>query len=302
VREFAEQLRPDALAMFLLHGVVPEPVPGVRNYTGKHLDAARFRGLCEALLAAGGTPVTADGLVRALSGEQELPARAFLLSFDDGFRNNLTVAAPIMRELGITGVFYVTTRFVDEDGASWIDLIEDAIARTAEEALSLPWEDRSRRLDGDAGRIELLDEVRRVVKTRDDLDPEAVAEQVMERAGTGPFQPHPQLDAKLTWDEVRELDAIAGFVVGGHTHTHRILSHLDGDQLAAELDRSLELLSPALGRPVRHYSYPEGLEHCYSDAVIAALRERGIVCCPTAEPGVNRVGDDLFRLRRIEAR
>jgi hypothetical protein len=61
---------------------------------------------------------------------------------------------------------------------------------------------------------------------------------------------------------------------------------------------SLRLLGDALGEPVRHYSYPEGLAHCYSPAVIAALRERGVVCCPTALPGTNPVGTDLFELRR----
>jgi peptidoglycan/xylan/chitin deacetylase (PgdA/CDA1 family) len=124
----------------------------------------------------------------------------------------------------------------------------------------------------------------------------------MSAAGTGAFRPDPELDAKLTWDEVRELDAIEGFTVGGHSHTHRILSHLSPAELDAELDRSLELLGGALGRPVGHYSYPEGLAHCYSDAVIAALRERGVICCPTAEPGVNPPGADLFRLRRNEVR
>jgi peptidoglycan/xylan/chitin deacetylase (PgdA/CDA1 family) len=198
-------------------------------------------------------------------------------------------------------VFYVTTRFIDEDAASWIDLIEDAIARTERAAIRLPWEARPRALDGVPARIAAVDEVRRTVKARPDLDPLAVAEQLMAEAGTGAFRPHPELDAKLRWHELPALDR-DGFTVGGHSHTHRILAHLGPEQLADELDRSLELLGPALGRPVRHYSYPEGLAHCYSDAVIAALRERGIVCCPTAEPGVNRVGDDLFRLRRIEVR
>ncbi len=287
----------DALTIHLLHGVVEHAERPVRNYTGKHLSAARFRAFCEGLLADGGTPLDADGAVAALRGETALPRGAFLLSFDDGFRNNLTVAAPILRELGIGAVFYVTTRFVEHDTGSWIDLIEDAVARTERSRLRLPWGERAV-----ADRVALLDEIRRVVKARADLDPYAVAEEIMFEADTGAFQPDPELDAKLSWDEVRALDAVPGFTVGGHSHTHRILSHLPPGELAAELDRSLELLGGALGRSVGHYSYPEGLAHCYSDAVIEALRERGIVCCPTAEPGVNHPGDDLFRLRRIEVR
>jgi peptidoglycan/xylan/chitin deacetylase (PgdA/CDA1 family) len=287
----------DALTIHLLHGVVEHARRPVRNYTGKHLGAARFRAFCEELLRAGGTPLDVEQAVAALRGGAELPRDAFLLSFDDGFRNNLTVAAPILRELGIGAVFYVTTRFVDENTGSWIDLIEDAVARTDVPRLRLPWGEREL---GD--RIALLDEIRSVVKGDAGLDPYAVAEGVMAEAGTGAFQPDPELDAKLTWDEVRQLDGIGGFTVGGHSHTHRILSHLAADELASELDRSLELLSSALGRAIRHYSYPEGLAHCYSDAVIEALRARGVVCCPTAEPGVNRPGADLFRLRRIEVR
>jgi peptidoglycan/xylan/chitin deacetylase (PgdA/CDA1 family) len=118
-------------------------------------------------------------------------------------------------------------------------------------------------------------------------------------AGAGTFEPHPELDRKLTWAEVRELAGGDGFTVGGHSHTHRILSHLDRATLEYEVDTSLSMLADALGEPVRHYSYPEGLAHCYSDEVIDVLRERGIVCSPTAEPGINHVGADLFRLRRI---
>jgi hypothetical protein len=50
---------------------------------------------------------------------------------------------------------------------------------------------------------------------------------------------------------------------------------------------------------IEHYSYPEGLANCYSDRVIDLLRRQGIVCAPSAEHGVNRVGDDLFHLKRI---
>lgn len=288
-------LREDTLTIFLLHGVAERAERPVRNYTGKHLSAERFGAFCRELLASGGVPLTADAAVAALVAEAELPSRAFLLSFDDGFRNNLTVAAPILQALGIGAVFYATTRFVDEDAASWIDLIEDAVDRTEVPELPLPWGVRST-----ADRIGLLDEIRRVVKGRADLDPYAVAELVMGAAGTGDFRPDPELDAKLTWQELRVLDGLPGCTVGGHSHTHRILSHLSPDELAADLDRSFALLDAALGRRVRHYSYPEGLAHCYSDAVIAALRARGVVCCPTAEPGTNRVGDDLFRLRRVE--
>src|SRR5207244_769127 len=114
--------------------------------------------------------------------------------------------------------------------------------------------------------------------------------------GVSEFIPDPGLDQKLSWDQVGDLSRDPLFTLGGHGHTHRILAFLEPGPLEEELSISMDRLRRATGRPVLHYSYPEGLSHCYSEAVIGSLKSRGIVCAPTAEHGVNRVGDDLFRL------
>ena len=104
-----------------------------------------------------------------------MPDRAFLLSFDDGFLNNLTVAAPIMSQLDIPGVFYVTSGFVEGNTPSWIDLIEDAVDRTGARELRLPWADAAAPIETREQKIALLDDVRAVVKGSDGLDPYEVA-------------------------------------------------------------------------------------------------------------------------------
>lgn len=297
--QLTDWLRTDALAFYLFHGIVPEPTAGLRNYTGKHLDAGAFRDLCVSLLTAGGTPIGADDALAALRGEKRLPPRAFLISFDDGFRNNHTVARPILEELEVSAIVYATTRFVNENGVSWIDEIEDAIERTTLREFHLSWEDARRPCDSRPERIALLDEVRRRVKTGSDLDPYDVATEICDQAGTGSFRPNPLLDTKLSWDELQDVDDHPLMTVGGHSHTHRILSHLAPEELEQEVSTSTALLRRHLGRRVHHHSYPEGLQHCYSDRVIGVLRRHGGECCATAEPGVNRVGDDPFRLRRV---
>ena len=61
----------------------------------------------------------------------------------------------------------------------------------------------------------------------------------------------------------------------------------------------MEKLGQELDYPVKHYSYPEGLEDCYSDRVINVLKQHGIICAPSAIHGKNCIGDDLFHLKRI---
>ena len=295
---WAAWLRPGHLAFFLFHGVIAQPRPGVRNYTHKHLAADEFKAIVESL-CENGTPVCADQALAAMRGDQPLPDRAFLISFDDGFRNNLTVAAPILDVLGVPALVYVTTGFVENGDASWIDLIEFAVERTELETLRLPWEDAVRQVASATQRRALLDEIRRVLKRRHDLDPYEHASAIMEAAEVPVFEPDPVLDAKLSWDDVRELDRRALWRVGGHTRTHRILAFLDPDDLRRELDDSIGALERELARPLVHFSYPEGTAESFSPPVIEALKARGIQMCPTAEAGLNAPGDDLFYLRRI---
>lgn len=56
----------------------------------------------------------AAALVRAGS---PLPARRLLISFDDGYRNNLETALPILRRHGYTAVVFVTTGVIGGDNA-----------------------------------------------------------------------------------------------------------------------------------------------------------------------------------------
>ena len=58
-------------------------------------------------------PVSLDDVMRYLDGVGRLPKRCFLLTFDDGFRQNHDIVAPILLALGIPAVFFVITSVVD---------------------------------------------------------------------------------------------------------------------------------------------------------------------------------------------
>jgi peptidoglycan/xylan/chitin deacetylase (PgdA/CDA1 family) len=295
---YAAWLGDDTVAIFLLHGVVAAPVRPLRNYTRKHLQMDYFAAFLNELLAAGGAPISLDDYVAHAKERAQLPRRAFAVTFDDGFENNLSVAAPVLAELKIPTTFYITTRFVDENLMSWIDRIEYALEPADPGMLMLPWGEM--RFGDLASKRSILDTVRARVKTDRTIDMDALATEVQRQLGLSPiWSGDDPLDRKLSWGDVRSLAGDPLFTVGGHTHTHAIMSYLDDAQLAFEIDTSLRLLRDQAGIRTSHYSYPEGLAHCYSDRVIEALCGRGIVCSPTAEAGTNPPEADLFRLRRI---
>ncbi len=295
---YASLLAPDTYPILLFHGVVPRHEHEIRNYNRKHISTDRFIAVLREL-SAKGTSIAMPDVVAMARGDMALPYRAFAVTFDDGFANAVAIAAPILAELRIPATFYITTAFVERGGGSWTDLLEQAVEACSSFRLSVPLPVEGRFSTRDE-KIRLLEELRRIVKRDPAVDPYELANELWRQLGVSDLEPDPMLDIKMSWTQVRALAATNGFTVGGHGDTHRILTFLSPTELEREIATSISLLRDYVGGPIEHYSYPEGLAHCYSDDVIAALRRHGIHCAPTAEPGVNRARDDLFRLKRIQ--
>ena len=287
-----------SFVIFLFHGVVPARRHIVRNYINKHIVVDRFVAILRGLLEQG-NPISLSDVVAAGRGERELPERSFIITFDDGFANNFTVAAPILNDLKVPAAFFITTSFVDENKASWIDRVEQAVESVTSFQVELPDYGLAGRFATDAQKIELLNQIRQAIFGRTDIDPYDFAEKFASHIGAKQFEADKDLDWKLNWPQVKSLSGNDLFSIGGHSHTHPVLEHLKDEELAGEIGKSMVMLKDNAGVEVKYYSYPQGLSWCYSDRVIKVLKRYGIVCCPTAEAGINRVGDDLFRLKRI---
>ncbi|OGR50973.1 MAG: hypothetical protein A2049_03715 [Elusimicrobia bacterium GWA2_62_23] len=67
----------------------------------------RFRAQVKYLLDHGYTTILFSDLKKAYDGKKQLPEKAVLITFDDGYENNYSVAWPILRELGAKGNIFV---------------------------------------------------------------------------------------------------------------------------------------------------------------------------------------------------
>ncbi len=299
MKSYAERLERQRLAIFLLHGIVARPpAPGsLRNYTRKHIPVQDFEEFLAALLERG-RPLTMNEVLETCRAGQPFSDRSFAITFDDGFANNLTVAAPVLRRFKIPACFYVTTSFVESNLMSWTDRLEDLIERAPNRSARFAGGDHA--LADRRSRIQFLEILRRELKSGpaaaippalDDLARQCGIP--LAASGTG------ELDRKLNWDEVRQLARDPLFTVGGHSHQHLVLAAMEPAALEQEIRTSMEILENRLGFKPHHYSYPEGTPSAYSEAVIRELRRHGVTCCPTAEDGINAAEADPFRLKRI---
>lgn len=62
-----------------------------------------------------------------------------------------------------------------------------------------------------------------------------------------------------SWAGLRDAVATGLVTVGSHTHNHALLDRLPPDQVADELDRSIDRIGSELGREARHFAYPKAV-------------------------------------------
>lgn len=74
--------------------------------------APAFEAQLRALRAAGYQSTTLDALCDALVNHTAVPPRRVVLTFDDGYRDNYTVAFPLLRKYGFAATFFVVTSTV----------------------------------------------------------------------------------------------------------------------------------------------------------------------------------------------
>ena len=295
MEKYTHYLSPDSIAIFLFHGVIPTHNFSIRNYLRKHILASELEDFLQALQKAGGQALSMDECLESLKSGT-VPKNSFVITFDDGFLNNLTCAVPILDRFQVPSIFYITEDFVRLGLSSWTDQLEAAFESVATVHLTFPFSvDATTPED----KVAVLNELRRLVKHTPEIDPYEFTENIL-AAIDCPKPPlsDPFLDKKLGISELRQLIANPLFTLGGHGKTHKILSFLTKDALQHEIGSSVRFLQECSETPV-HYAYPDGLPHCHSEAVVTELKKNVFQSGVTAIEGVNRPGDSLFDLKRI---
>jgi len=79
----------------------------------------------------------------------------------------------------------------------------------------------------------------------------------------------------LTWDDVRELDKSNLVEIGGHTHSHAMLSMLSGGDLVSEIDLSKSNIEYELGHKIEHFAFPYGGKGTFNRDAIKVIKDSG---------------------------
>ncbi len=291
---FAGRFSGPKVVILMYHSVMDHPERELSTLGGIVHSTEIFREQMR-MLAREYHPVTMNDVVCFVKGERELPSQAVVVTFDDGYADNYEVAMPILNEVGVPAIFYVTVDSVDRGSPPWPAGLRHSFSTTRKsewvDSSGKKWavsEDAERnhaflhscdecaKLSGDCQKQYL-----RLIETQLEVKPLNSSKNLM-----------------MNWDQTRGLLA-NGHLVGSHTMTHPNVAFVTDNEAKIELSQSKQRLEEVLGFPIVHFSYPcPALTPHWKQSTAELTRQIGYQTAVTTDGGAVRLHDDPLCLRR----
>ena len=271
-------------AILTLHHVRP-PRPG--RFQPNHLlevTPAFLARVVRSLRRSGIELISLDEMYRRMT-EGDFARRFVCLTFDDGYRDNLQWAYPILKESGVPFAVYVPTSFPDRLGELWWLVLEAVVSRNDRIGLVIDGRDRTFDCKTIAEKRALYDEIYWWLRSRPS---EAEMRGILRNLAA---YYHVDIAAFceelcMTWTEIAQLAADPLVTIGAHTVNHPALAKLSREAVRSEMDLSRSVIEAALSVRPQHLSYPYGDRGSAAAREFEVAAELGFKTAVTTRPGV----------------
>ncbi|MBW3597676.1 MAG: polysaccharide deacetylase family protein [Planctomycetes bacterium] len=288
----ARRLRASATPVVMYHGVTAAP-PAVFNWC--QLACESFQQQMEFLAQEYVVTPLAEIVARLRSGAP-LPRRAACVTFDDGFRNVLTTAHPILARLQIPATVFLVTGLVGSARSAWPEQLYASLSATS--LASIAMDGRRWLLSTRQERAAAYASLTEILKTLPEEEKDRRLESLLASMAGPPAPTCNSPLALLDWSDVDELAAGGLVQFGSHTHTHPILSRCSAERQREELTRSRALLLERLGR-ADLFAYPNGGREDFTSLTRRLTAEAGYRGAVTTLEGLNCAGGDVYQMPRV---
>ena len=239
--------------------------------------------------------ISVERLVQKLRDKETLQRGTVVITFDDGYLNNLRVAAPILARYRLPATIYLATSYITNQENQWIDTLYSAFRARTRHLLGLSnlslanWDLSEQKRCEKAYRMIANHLITCTPKQR-----QTVLESINRQLAPAAYPPR----LTMNWDEVRELrHCYPNITLGVHTANHLDLSthyqHTD-----REMELSIAHLLAETGERPQHLAFPYNRYNAKAQGQVAAHLRSAMV---TATDPVVRSQTSPYALPRLEA-
>ena len=242
-----------------------------------------------------------DDLTNRLLNNEKLPDNTAIITFDDGYKNNYTIAYPILKNNNIPATIFLPTDYIGKDCYLWADQVYLTFKNSVIKKINLK--------DIGLGEYDI----------RSYKDKKSVCQETLEFLKNLPIDEkdlsmgllrntldvhHNDYDldndfSLLNWEDVSSLNKDSLISFGAHSCTHNILSHLSIDKLNHEITNACIVIEKNNNNKSCPFSYPNGRKQDFTEDSKRILKDHGATCAVSTISGLNDKSNDMFELKRI---
>ena len=259
--------------------------------------------------------VRIEDVIEAVNGGKKLPEKAILLTFDDGYIDNYTVAFPLLMEHGMQGSFFIPGKSFTENVLLDVNKIHFVLASAPIEGLVKDLEELIKESASDYPEIPSYEELYATYAKDERFDgkdtvfckrilQKALPEELRNRLTSILFKKYVGLSESdfsrelyMNRDQIRLMKK-SGMFIGLHGYDHYWLANLSEEQMHRDVDKALDVMDEFIDKSAWVMNYPYGN---HSESVISYIKEKGCVLGLTTEVrAVEMDADDRYKFPRLD--
>lgn len=228
----------------------------------------------------------------------EVEEPSVVVTFDDGYLDNYTIALPILEKYRIPATIFVSTGSMGTEDLLWWDCLDRLVMAREDVPASVTVNGEAFALYGERrdGNGTLLHEVWKVLKQSLPSQRDAVLQEL--KRGLGEDVYRSASDRVVTGEELKRLADSPWITIGGHTVTHSMLSVESEEMQKWEFAESKHRIEEIIGDAVDVMSYPFGARRDIAEITPEIAKECGYKKAAVNWRGIAGGDTDPFLLPR----
>ncbi len=230
---------------------------------------------------------------------KSVEGEAVCVTFDDGYRDNFLIAAPILNKLQIPATVFVTTENIDTEREMWWDELERNLLVDKKYQKTFHLSDELFECTWDVGTFEQREDLYNTMHWLMKLTgTEKRNEWMWQLQEWNGYTENGRVENACAMTKDLESIDISQIEIGVHTVSHPVLSKLSIEEQQNEIQMAKRKLEEILGRQVLTMSYPFGSVSDYNEDTISVCKSLGFSKAAANIPGIWKPNDDLYQVPR----
>ena len=176
-----------------------------------------------------------------------------IITFDDGYKDNLIYALPVLEKYNVPATIYCTSRFIEGESWTWWYGLWDYIYQNNSISLYIVNKKYFYKFHYLNDKFLAYKKISKLLKNLNYLEQKKIMLQILDFKKLEKYT-----DLFLNWNDLIKLKSSPLITIGAHTISHPSLAYLSDAEALEEIQASKKIIEEKINKKVLHFAYPYG--------------------------------------------